>query len=96
MKILPSEDENDLDYAFKLMGTEKHVKVIPSRGNNAAINWKTTNQIAENLGVSRHTVLRWVRAGTFQLGLHYRNISFDKKRPTYRFDLEKINQLFEG
>ena len=98
MKILPSEDEDDLDYAFKLMGTEKHVQVIPSRGNNAAINcnWKTTKEVAENLGVSKYTVLRWVRRGIFQLGIHYRNISLDKNRPTYRFDLEKINQLFEG
>lgn len=58
--------------------------------------WKTTKQVAENLGVSKYTVLKWVRTGIFQLGLHYRNISFDKNRPTYRFDLEKINQLFEG
>ena len=95
MKTLPSEDENDLDYAFALMGTEQHVQVIPRRGNNAVINWKTTKQIAEGLGVSRHTVLGWVRTGTFQPGLHYRNISFGKKRPTYRFDPEQINQLFE-
>lgn len=57
--------------------------------------WKTTKQIAENLGISKYKVLNWVRSGTFQLGVHYRNISFDGKRPTYRFDLEKINQLFE-
>ena len=66
------------------------------RMHNNAINWKTTKQVAENLGVSRYTVLKWVQTGIFQLGIHYRNISFDKNRPTYRFDLEKINQLFEG
>lgn len=62
---------------------------------DGAINWKTTKQVAENLGVSKYTVLKWVQSGVFKLGLHYRNISLNKKRPTYRFDLEKINQLFE-
>lgn len=57
--------------------------------------WKTTKQIAENLGISKYKVLDWIRSGIFQPGVHYRNISFDGKRPTYRFDLEKINQLFE-
>lgn len=59
------------------------------------IDWKTTKQIAEILGISRDKVLQWIRSGVFQAGVHYRNISFDGKRPTYRFDLEKINQLFE-
>ncbi|MFN9965193.1 MAG: helix-turn-helix domain-containing protein [bacterium] len=59
------------------------------------IHWKTTKEIAENLGVSRYKVLKWVRSGIFKPGTHYRNISFDGKRATYRFDLEKINQLFE-
>ncbi|MDB9427186.1 helix-turn-helix domain-containing protein [Microcystis aeruginosa CS-564/01] len=58
--------------------------------------WKTTKQVAENLGVSKDKVLEWVRSGTFKPGTHYRNISFDGKRATYRFDLEKINQLFEA
>lgn len=57
--------------------------------------WKTTKQIAENLGVSKYKVLVWIARGVFQPGVHYRNISFDGARPTYRFDLEKINQLFE-
>lgn len=57
--------------------------------------WKTTKQIAENLGVSKYKVLGWIARGVFQPGVHYRNISFDGARPTYRFDLEKINQLFE-
>lgn len=58
--------------------------------------WKSTKQIAEILGISRDKVLQWIRSGVFQAGVHYRDISFDKNRPTYRFDLEKINQLFEG
>jgi excisionase family DNA binding protein len=57
--------------------------------------WKTTKEIAENLGISKDKVLKWIRSGAFQPGVHYRNISFDGKRPTYRFDLTKINQLFE-
>ena len=59
-------------------------------------NWKTTKQIAEDLGVSKYVVLNWVRTGTFQPNVHYRNISFDKNRPTYRFNPDKINQLFEA
>jgi excisionase family DNA binding protein len=58
--------------------------------------WKTTKQVAENLGVSKDKVLEWVRSGIFKPGTHYRNISFEGKRATYRFDLEKINQLFEA
>lgn len=55
--------------------------------------WKTTKQIAETLGISKFKVLKWIRSGIFQPGVHYRNISFDGKRPTYRFDLEKINRF---
>lgn len=86
-----------LDDVFKLMGTEQPVEVIPrSRDNdNAMIDWKSTKQVAANLGVSKDKVLEWIRSGVFKFGVHYRNISFDKKRPTYRFNLEKINQLFE-
>lgn len=87
--------KNSLDDVFGLMGTENPVEVIPN-SRNTSINWKSTRQIAENLGISRYKVLEWIRSGVFQSGVHYRNISFDKNRPTYRFDLEKINQLFEG
>lgn len=89
-------EKNSLDEVFELMGTENSVEVIPSSRDNAKINWQSTREIAENLGVSKYTVLKWIRTGIFQLGLHYRNISFDKKRPTYRFNLNQINQLFEG
>jgi hypothetical protein len=87
--------KNSLDEVFKLMGTENPVEVIPNSRDNAKINWKSTKEIAENLGISKYKVLEWIRSGVFQAGVHYRNISFDKNRPTYRFDLEKINQLFE-
>ena len=88
-------EKKSLDDIFELMGTENPVEVIPN-SRNTSINWKSTRQIAENLGISRYKVLEWIRSGVFQAGVHYRNISFDKNRPTYRFDLEKINQLFEG
>ena len=88
-------EKKSLDDVFELMGTENPVEVIPN-SRNTSINWKSTRQIAENLGISKYKVLEWIRSGVFQSGVHYRNISFDKNRPTYRFDLEKINQLFEG
>jgi excisionase family DNA binding protein len=88
-------EKKSLDDIFELMGTENPVEVIPN-SRNTSINWKSTKQIAEILGISRDKVLEWIRSGVFQSGVHYRNISFDKNRPTYRFDLEKINQLFEG
>ena len=84
-----------LDDVFKLMGTETPVEVIPNP-RNTSIDWKSTREIAEIFGISRYKVLEWIRSGVFQAVVHYRNISFDKNRPTYRFDLEKINQLFEG
>jgi hypothetical protein len=87
-------EKESLDDVFKLMGTQKPVEVIPNSRNNT-IHWKSTKETAENLGVSKYKVLEWIRSGVFELGVHYRNISFDKNRPTYRFDLEKINQLFE-
>lgn len=86
-------EKESLDDVFKLMGTQKPVEVIPNSRNK--IHWKSTKETAENLGVSKYKVLEWIRSGVFELGVHYRNISFDKNRPTYRFDLEKINQLFE-
>lgn len=86
--------KKSLDDVFELMGTENPVKVIAGSLNNA-IDWKTTREVAENLGISKYKVLEWIRSGVFQVGVHYRNISFDKKRATYRFDLKKINQLFE-
>ncbi|MCA2652888.1 hypothetical protein [Microcystis sp. M061S2] len=89
-------EKKSLDDVFELMGTENPVEVIPNSRDNARVDWRTTREIAENLGVSKYKVLKWVRSGVFQAGVHYRNISFDKNRPTYRFDLEKIDQLFEG
>jgi hypothetical protein len=77
------------------MKTEQPVEVIPNSRNNT-IDWKTTKQVADSLGVSKYKVLEWIRSEAFQVGVHYRNISFNKNRPTYRFDLEKINQLFEA
>ncbi|GBD55382.1 hypothetical protein NIES298_45160 [Microcystis aeruginosa NIES-298] len=88
-------EKKSLDDIFELMGTENPVEVIPN-SRNTSIDWRSTKQIAEILGISRYKVLEWVRSGVFQANVHYRNISFDKNRPTYRFDLEKINQLFEG
>lgn len=88
-------EKKSLDDIFELMGTENPVEVIPN-SRNTSIDWRSTKQIAEILGISRYKVLEWVRSGVFQAGVHYRNISFDKNRATYRFDLEKINQLFEG
>lgn len=86
--------KKSLDEVFELMGTENPVEVIPNSRDNA-IDWKSTKEIAENLGISKYKVLEWIRSGVFTVGVHYRNISFNKGRPTYRFDLEKINQLFE-
>lgn len=64
---------------------------------NSAVDtdWKTTKQLAQNLAVSKHRVLKWIKTGFLKPGIHYRDISPDGKRPTYRFNLKQINQLFE-
>lgn len=56
--------------------------------------WTPTNEAAQKL--DRHP--SWFRAriksGTFRVGIHYRNTS-DGVRPTYEFDLEAIDKLYE-
>lgn len=49
---------------------------------------------AQELGVSSDFLKDGIRSGIFQEGVHYWNISKGKRRPTYRWDIQAINQYF--
>jgi hypothetical protein len=58
--------------------------------------WVGTKETAFALGVSSDKIKEWIKAGILKQGRHYRNLSKDKKRPTYRFNLQTIEEIFEA
>ena len=58
--------------------------------------WKGTQETSSSLGVSSDTLIQWIKSGILEQGLHYRNLSIGKKRPTYRFNLQAIEKIFEA
>ena len=58
--------------------------------------WNGTKETSLSLGISSDTLIEWIRRGVLKQGFHYRNLSIGKKRPTYRFNLKAIEQIFEA
>lgn len=58
--------------------------------------WHGTKETSSSLGVSSDTLIHWIKSGILKQGSHYRNVSLGKKRPTYRFNLKAIEQIFEN
>lgn len=57
--------------------------------------WISTKEAADVIGVSSDRLRGWIKSGMLKRGRHYRNISLDKNRPTYRFNPQTIKEIFE-
>lgn len=60
----------------------------PFLGAIMATNWLSTKDAVKALDLPRHRLLRLRQDGLFQLGKHYRVISYrNAKRPTYQWHI---------
>ncbi|WP_013320985.1 hypothetical protein [Gloeothece verrucosa] len=61
----------------------------------AQTNWVKTSEAANKLGVTPVLLRRMLGKGLFKKGKHYRNISINQARPTYRWNIDKLEKFFD-
>lgn len=56
--------------------------------------WVPTKEMAETLGISSYTLRELRKQGEFIKGKHYMVVNPSSERPTYRWHLERVMEVY--